>query len=683
MKKILANFVFYLVILSLASLGLSVIKVDIGFDFGFFGWILAASSVVLLLAHIGEMIDFVKSMVDSVNASSKDTVTAVVETLSKKGNFQDYLHYWPALHNAVKVASSAFKSLGLAAEGTTTLLSKVAKSRLIVPVIILLGIVLRLALIGRLPVTNDEGSYFYDAYLVNQGLVPYRDFLTKSIPHVYAISFMNRLFGNSIFIGRFITVFIYFANSILVYLVAKKIFNRKTAILSLFAFSFYPEIASLMSYAQIQQIQMLFSLVFIYFVIREKYTLLNLTAMAVVIFAAYTTRPTSIVFIPIFLIYLLFLYVKKQLTIFEVFSKAAYFMFVVGLLFGATYTYIYPHLGPTKTLDFFGIETLSQSAPSASQLNLLNSALTRLNNGLSFFRFLTNMPLLLANLFFLFFLGFFKKNRYLIIVLGVFLPVSLFLAVRSIYFIYYSQTLAASYLAETVLLFVIVAMVFERALRRPIDEDTTNTRKHSVIILVWFVMIAGLYAFWIKFNEPYFIEFIPILIFSLGFLYRFIESSEFRKIRMVFIYLLVVSATLSQVRSFTRFYTGTYSPEVIKEVKDLIQQNTTPNGRVMTASLIFPYSAERKVPFDISHPYWYGYSFIDEKLVKLYMPAFEDYEAKLLMNPPAIIVNDKTTTETFFRQSPKLSRMLKTRYEKIYSKKTSFRNSVEVYRLSD
>lgn len=549
--------------------------------------------------------------------------------------------------------------------------------------ILLYSIVIRLLLIKTLPITNDEGSYFYDSYLIHQHYTPYLDFLTKSLPHIAFISFFTGLFGNTIFAGRIIGIILFSVSYYLIFQIANKLLNRQAALVASATYALYPEIAAFTTYAQTQVTQLFFILWFMYVLIVVEQRTYRMIVLPLAFLLAYISRPTSIILFPIFLYYEGVLVYERKYAITQVLMDIIVFLLLLFLLVIYIYLSISQLLGIQKTLDFFGFEMASQVGGTASSLamTLLSIIKTAVINIQSLIHTFMIMDFLFVSLvlFFLILIPFLSQG---ILTFGsIMILVYLFFeTIKYTQYFHFAKRIGIAGFFETMFLYLAMYTFFMQTLKSKLGGvQILKYAKSYGLLLIWFLLLTTIYAVWTKFRVPYIIEFLPILALVVGAVYYYFDIAKLLLVRNLFVVAILFICIISPARVFVNFYTGTYHPSIVNEVKRIIEKNSTSEDEVLTASLIFPFVAERKVVANVSHPYWYGYEGFDQKLLTSYMPALPQLESTILQQPPKLIIYDKTTQETFFNPSEKLRWLLQHKYKSIYSKVTSVTNRLQVF----
>lgn len=106
--------------------------------------------------------------------------------------------------------------------------------------IVLAGLLLRLYFALTVHLNLDEGSYLYDAELLREGNTPFKDYYTRSPLLLLFLAGSISLLGESYLAGRLFVVLLSTLTIPLVYLVGKRIFNRRTGFLAALLFSLSP-----------------------------------------------------------------------------------------------------------------------------------------------------------------------------------------------------------------------------------------------------------------------------------------------------------------------------------------------------------------------------------------------------------------------------------------------------------
>jgi hypothetical protein len=109
------------------------------------------------------------------------------------------------------------------------------------------GLLLRLCLIPFTNVNLDEGNMIFDAKFLWEGLVPFRDFMTRSLSYLYPLALFAKLCdllsggaGFSLLIGRIFSALCITLVSFFMYHIGQKLFSVRAGLLACAMVSFSP-----------------------------------------------------------------------------------------------------------------------------------------------------------------------------------------------------------------------------------------------------------------------------------------------------------------------------------------------------------------------------------------------------------------------------------------------------------
>jgi len=176
------------------------------------------------------------------------------------------------------------------------------------------------------PNFSDETIYINMAKALKEGLLPYKDFFYAHPPFQLLLLFPAAATGNFLFTKIYISI-IGLICTFLTYLISKKIFDEKTAFISMLFFLIFPGFIIFGNSAMGTFESLLLFLLSFHFLLKDK-PLLSAILMSISFF----TRYLVLLLIPFVLIYL-FLYKKKSLKYFLI-----YFIFISFGLFLAIYS---------------------------------------------------------------------------------------------------------------------------------------------------------------------------------------------------------------------------------------------------------------------------------------------------------------------------------------------------------
>ena len=106
--------------------------------------------------------------------------------------------------------------------------------------VIIFGFILRFlgALWGN--INLDEGIHLYDAKLLTEGFVPFRDYFTREPYYIYLLSFLVKIFGANLLTSRLLSVIASSLAIPVIYLLGKNIFSKRIGFIAAIFFALSP-----------------------------------------------------------------------------------------------------------------------------------------------------------------------------------------------------------------------------------------------------------------------------------------------------------------------------------------------------------------------------------------------------------------------------------------------------------
>ena len=174
--------------------------------------------------------------------------------------------------------------------------------------LMLAGFLLRLYFALSVHLTLDEGSYLYDAELLREGEVPYRDYYTRSPLFLALLAGSISVFGESYLAGRLLSVCLSTLTIPLVYLITRRLFQQKEAFVAAAIFSLSPFTAyhGSLIFTEVPQVFFLtlaFYLVLLGLERREPSSWKLLLLAGFLVGASVLVRRTSLVFLAFLLLF--------------------------------------------------------------------------------------------------------------------------------------------------------------------------------------------------------------------------------------------------------------------------------------------------------------------------------------------------------------------------------------------
>jgi len=134
--------------------------------------------------------------------------------------------------------------------------------------VFLISLLLRLWLLDKRWINPDEGAHMMDAVLVLDGKIPKIDFDSRQPLYTYAIAVFLKTFGIHYTSGRLLTILCSMLSGILVFLLARRLFDEKVAVLSSSIYWMLPLELYNSSITKTQPLTILLTCISFYFIIK-------------------------------------------------------------------------------------------------------------------------------------------------------------------------------------------------------------------------------------------------------------------------------------------------------------------------------------------------------------------------------------------------------------------------------
>ncbi len=511
-----------------------------------------------------------------------------------------------------------------------SILSRPRLAPLFLGLLILLGFWFRLAYVQKLPYTNDEGFYLYDARTLLEGKLPGGDALAKAPVVVAAFALGVKIFGGSLIASRLVSVIAGLLTTLPLMFLARSLGTRRAGgiVAALWLLGSAP--ALFHAYGHTQPVQIFFSV----------------TALAVLV-AGLRQRRLSWIFGAGLLLGVSVMARKSSLA---VGLPALVFLFTDATPFRerlrATMTF---GAGVTLALALFLAMVFqlygNVGVRYATGFDLAKTSLEQLNERgdlyatysvkgiLPFFR--ESLPVIFLALLAMGFSGERLLTRW-----GPFLSrgawlLPLWLVWRGGLFLqryeeaaHFSYGVWPAWVALGCAL-ALVALFPRRRAESPVTDTSAARRFPALAAIVWFVAVGMFYAFWVKFHANYLLEFFPALVLLAGLGAARLQFLLHRRrvLTAGFVVLLAWFAYVSAQSSYHFEHTGTFHWSSIMEAAQYLRNHVPHNEPVLTGAVIIPYLSGHHVPFDAAHPTWYGYGFIEPELRNVFMASSEQMVA--------------------------------------------------------
>lgn len=479
--------------------------------------------------------------------------------------------------------------------------------RIVLVAAVLLGLILRLVYAIEIPITNDEGAYLYDGLHITRGLVPYRDFLTKAPFFIYTLAAGVKIFGQSLWVGRGLAIISSLIAGIVLFFLARRILNQRAALFSSTLFLVFPTVAYFTTYTHTQVYQLVWITLAFWVLVgaKDKYSSKAFWLHGALLGLGFLTRKTSLGLLLVTLISLVFLFDYPWKEKFRGFAFTG--LGVVTTVFPALVLALIAF--PNKVVDMVGGEVLKQATAQKMSLGVVG------------------IPEFLSSI----------SKEFL--------------------------SEAPSITGDGVLL-TILTLVFVGYLLKDIRK-TYGQSRYVFFPMIWLITLVLIYVTWIKFRTPYFTEFLPPLTLMAGTILASLWDKKaligWTRPRLIFALLLF--SAVSSVTVYKYPFTGSIPPDTAYEVSQILRDNTQDGDEVLTAVTIIPFLSGNHLPYNLSHPTWYGADSIPDDLLLEYFPPFSDFEEYIQNEKTRYIISESYTEAIYFRRHPEFANYVKESYE--------------------
>jgi hypothetical protein len=211
----------------------------------------------------------------------------------------------------------------------------------------------------------DEGSYAYEIGLINDGLIPYKDFVTRALPQIFTYYVFGKGFAFNLYTIKVVNALISTLTVLNVYLITKRVYTKNAALLSAMLLAIFP----LGLFSQITTSTLIFEtfllstgiLFTIKFVQNSKYRSLLFAAFAFTL--SFMVRATSGIYIAILGLFLFYLFLRPYkgrfleslnwINIRVMILRTSFYLSGIVLAFAPFMAYLYLGGGVDTALQLF------------------------------------------------------------------------------------------------------------------------------------------------------------------------------------------------------------------------------------------------------------------------------------------------------------------------------------------
>lgn len=573
------------------------------------------------------------------------------------------------------------------------------KAYLVLFVMIFTAFVIRLWLASQQVIGAEEGNYLYDANLILDGKMPFKDFETRSPFIMYSFALLFKIFGVSIMAERVLGIFAVCVSSFFIFKIGEEIANHKIAFLSAFLFLFTPY--SLFRLGGGYTISIIFQLMLVtismyFFVIAIKNeNNVDYLLSGIFIGLGVLARRSAAVFLFVIPLFLFFYYKREIKKIIK-----NYFIFLIGFI--SVFSLVLSYFIATTSFECMwgafgpgGVVTAATRSHGYHDLFFkLWVVRTTFGKNLLFFflcimSFFFIVKLLDRNQKHIYF---FKKTG--LIMFLILLPILFisFIIIGLCGTAPFQDILAGVFpeLTKTrfpnfvcggiVFLLCFVPMsifFFIHLMFNHEDNDTGFKAFPHAFLIVWLLGPFLFYVFYPYLYFGYLTELLPpICLFSSLAVYKIFSTKENAKKNLtIFIIFLLLLFTWSAGPHFfnetARFNTANEyrSISTAKEVSEYIEDHTSIGEEIFTARTDIVSLANRKLVLDISHPAKYC------NPSDVCSPSIENIIEYIEQHRTNYVIIDPVTESRYLMLHPNLAEYIYSHY--ILEKE--FRGGIDVY----
>ena len=527
--------------------------------------------------------------------------------------------------------------------------------------LLLVGFGVRLLYVRELPYTNDEGSYLYDARTILERALPGGDGLAKSPVAVGAFALGIAVLGNTLTAGRIVSVVAGLLTALPLFLLGRHIGGRHAGMVAAGIWLLASVPALFNAYGHTQSVQLLFAVAALAAIVwgierhRWQWFLLGGLLLGVSVAA----RKSSLALgVPVLFLLLMNTMpwrekLRRILMVGVGFAIAlAIFLGFVGMLYG-----------PVGVRYATGVDLAKTSIEQLDSRGDLYATYS-VKGILPFFR--ESLPVIFLSLVML---GrglerSLRRYGWLASKAGWLVPLALtwrggvFLQrfEEEVHFFY---GLWPFWVTMGIVLAVLAIVPFRRSGAGSRAGDDRQEKFPVLFPVVWFLAVGFFYAFWVKFHANYILEFLPALVLLAALGAQWITRAFLRSRVLIWglVALLTWGAYSASQSGYHFSHTGTFHGSSIEEAAEILQRDVPPGELVLTGAVIIPYRSGHHVPFNVAHPTWYGYGYIEPELRNVFMASTEEM-VRSVAQDVRWVVRERLTEFSYLREYPEIEKTL-------------------------
>ena len=548
--------------------------------------------------------------------------------------------------------------------------------------IVVLGVLLRLVFAERLPLTNDEGSFLYDAWALAGGRLPGGDGVLKTPTTLAVLAGLFSVVPPSLWLGRLVSVLASVLTVVPLYGIASRLFGTRAGARAASTFWLLTAVAAIFGvYLHAQPLQILFGTLglWVWAVCfdprRSRWSswYLSCAAGALLALALGARKTSAALVLPAVAIAFLSPVPGRVRTRVVAGAVLGLGVTVAGLGLAEWLLYGRAGLNYFLGLDIAAIDPRTTASAEERQNALIKGLLPILREGLPVlalaaiavggfgerlvrwiayqftqWRRAADGPLLPRLAWVVPVLGVWGSRRFL---LEHAQPEHLRFGVG----LWWTALLACLALCALV----------PRA-DRPGARPNAGLRGLALPVLVplgWLAGVAVLYGSWIKFTANYLAEFIPPLVLLAAAGVVWIRESFGQRVllRAVLLVLLFWGGWSAARSGYAFEHTGTFERSALEEAAAFLRARVPPAEPILTAAVAIPALSGHRVVHDVAHPTHYAYGFIEPHVRNIYMVPAEVMVCTVLQDVQWVI-RERLTAFSYFREYPAIEELVNERF---------------------
>jgi len=544
-------------------------------------------------------------------------------------------------------------------------------------------------------INPDEGAHLADAQLLLAGEIPFVDYLSRQPFYIFLLALFLKIFGMSYLSGRLLPLFSSIGVSILIYLIAKHLFNRRVALTAQLLYVFFPFTILFSSITKMNNVVTFWGClgIFFYLIYRENGKVNRLYWSGLAFGLAYYVRESSVAVFATILLSIIF-FQRKRVTarLSELIVCIAGFGSIAGLVFFLYLNYLsfnefwnstlnplyLPVQSIARIIAFFSVNTRHPlpATPRIPGQDLHTAAreVTKI--------YRMNLYLLIG---FGFYLGYFLKafirgkglhnpqlNRQIILPLWFMLS----LGVYGYYF--YARGFFSEYAIELYppLIIGFSYLLVEKLIPKPASLHW--------YLLTFIVVAYGIFAFQKLVIVNIDLSTCYLILLILTAIYLFWRKGSFAKtttlnptaLKKLLIVPILMTAFIYSFSTVARHlglsYNGVWSPATVVTVEKYLTQDSHPGDTVLSGGMIWTIQPHLKPFLKITHPI----AFVSEPNNRFK----RKLAVELSQNLPTYIIMDGITSRCYAFIRFQLKDILKKQYLKSQIIKGE-RQGVVIYKI--